>query len=185
VLEVGPGTGQATRDLLDRGALVDAIEIGPNMAAKLRQVLPAEQLRVTVGDFETVPSDRGRFDAVFAANAYHWITRGAQVDRPAQLLVRGGLVAILDLNDVDPPIRAAFSADDRFIDIEVRSYNWNQTYSAAEYRTLMMSYSGTNMMQPGARRGLLDDMEAFVRDTFDDRVTRPLVVTLTTARLAA
>ena len=34
VLEVGPGTGQATRDLLDRGAVVHAVEIGPAMAAK-------------------------------------------------------------------------------------------------------------------------------------------------------
>ena len=36
IVEVGPGTGQATRDLLARGASVHAIEIGPATAAKLR-----------------------------------------------------------------------------------------------------------------------------------------------------
>jgi 16S rRNA A1518/A1519 N6-dimethyltransferase RsmA/KsgA/DIM1 with predicted DNA glycosylase/AP lyase activity len=36
IVEVGPGTGQATKDLLARGASVHAIEIGPAMAAKLR-----------------------------------------------------------------------------------------------------------------------------------------------------
>ena len=34
VLEVGPGTGQATKDLLAGGASVHAVEIGPAMAAR-------------------------------------------------------------------------------------------------------------------------------------------------------
>jgi SAM-dependent methyltransferase len=38
VLEVGPGTGQATRDLLAHGATVHAIELGPAMARTLREV---------------------------------------------------------------------------------------------------------------------------------------------------
>jgi len=46
ILEVGPGTGQATRDLLRRGAVVHAIEIGPAMA--LAQGQPA--LGRTPGD---------------------------------------------------------------------------------------------------------------------------------------
>ena len=46
VLEVGPGTGQATQNLYrTRRATVHAIEIGPAMAAKLRQVLPATSTR--------------------------------------------------------------------------------------------------------------------------------------------
>jgi len=49
---------------------------------------------------------------------------------------------------------------------------------------LMLSYSGTQMMPPSQREGLLDDMEAFINDHFDGQVTRPLVVTLTTATLS-
>lgn len=33
VLEVGPGTGQATRGLADAGMVVTAVEPGPNLAA--------------------------------------------------------------------------------------------------------------------------------------------------------
>ena len=44
IVEVGPGTGQATKDLLARGASVHAIEIGPAMAAKLRSNLPSDRL---------------------------------------------------------------------------------------------------------------------------------------------
>jgi SAM-dependent methyltransferase len=218
VLEVGPGTGQATRDLLARGATVRAIEIGPAMAEKLRQVLPAKDLTVTVGDFEQVPTDEVSYDCVFSATAYHWIEPRAQLDRPAALLRRGGAVAIVDLiqvdsaddrgfftaaqpiyerygeghigppaprrDQVDPPMRSAFEHDARFEGLDVRYYDWDQTYSAAEYRQLMLSYSGTQSMRAAARGRLLDDMEAFVREKYDDRVTRPLVATLTTATRA-
>ena len=218
VLEVGPGTGQATRDLLRHGAVVEAVEIGPAMAAKLRELLPSSDLTVVVGDFEHVPQDGPRFDAVFSATAYHWIAPAQQLDRPAHLLERGGIVAIVDLiqvddpidggffaaaqpiyerygeghrgppspkrRDVDHPIRVALDGDARFTDVTLQRYDWDQTYTAAAYRKLMLSYSGTQAMAPAARAGLLDDMEAFVRERFDDRVTRPLVATLTTARLA-
>jgi SAM-dependent methyltransferase len=218
ILEVGPGTGQATRDLLSRGANVYAVEIGPAMAAKLREVLPSPALTVTVGDFEEVDLEEHRFDAVFSATAYHWISPKAQVDRPAGVLKPGGRVAIVDLNQVsspedkgffaaaqptyerygeghtgppapernavNPPINLVLCGDRRFSDVEVRTYDWDQTYSAADYRKLMLSYSGTQMMTPLARRGLLDDMEDFIRQQFDDQVTRPIVVTLTTARLS-
>jgi SAM-dependent methyltransferase len=215
ILEVGPGTGQATRDLLSRGATVHAIEIGPAMAAKLREVLPSPALTVTIGDFEEVDVEEHGFDAVFSATAYHWISPKAQVDRPVNVLKPGGVVAIVDLNQVsspddkgffaaaqpiyerygeghtgpqapdrnavDPPIHLVLRGDPRFSNVEVRAYDWNQTYSAADYRKLMLSYSSTQMMTPPARQGLLDDMENFVRQQFDNQVTRPLVVTLTTA----
>jgi len=73
--------------------------------------------------------------------------------------------------------------DPRFLNVEVRAYGWNMTYSAAGYCKLMLSYSSIQMMTPQARQGLLDDVENFVRQQFDNQVTRPIVVTLTTARV--
>jgi SAM-dependent methyltransferase len=217
VLEVGAGTGKATRDLLSHGATVHAVEIGPAMADKLREVIAANELTVTVGDFEEVPVEQAAYDCVFSATAYHWIAPGAQLDRPAELLKPEGVVAIVDLiqvdspsdrgffaaaqpiyerygeghkgrpsprrEDADPSMRAALEHDDRFTEVRVRHYDWDQTYTAAQYRQLMLSYSPTQLMEPLARQGLLDDMEAFVREHFDDRVTRALVATLTTALL--
>jgi SAM-dependent methyltransferase len=219
VLEVGAGTGKATRDLIAHGATVHAIEIGPAMAAKLRDVVASRDLTVTVGDFEAVPSERHAYDCVFSATAYHWIAPAAQVDRPAELLKRNGVVAIVDLiqvdspvdngffqaaqpiyerygeghtgppapqrEDADPPMRAALEADRRFTHVAVNRYDWDQTYTAAQYRDLMLSYSGTLTMAPAKRQGLLDDMQAFVEAQFANRVVRPLVATLTTASLAA
>ena len=47
----------------------------------------------------------------------------------------------------------------------------------------MLSYSGTQMMDDADRQGLLDDIQALIRNDFGGIVTRPLVVTLTTATL--
>jgi SAM-dependent methyltransferase len=219
VLEVGAGTGKATRDLLSHGATVHAIEIGPAMADKLRESFPTNDLAVTVADFEEVPTETHNFDCVFAASAYHWIEPAAQLDRPAALLKPTGCIAIVDLvqvdspndrgffaaaqpiyerygaghkgppsprrEDVDPWMRAALDNDGRFAAVRVHCYDWDQTYTAAQYRELMLSYSPTQVMQPEARRGLLDDMETFVKDQFDDCITRPLVAAMTTATLAA
>ena len=218
ILEVGPGTGQATRDLLRRGATVHAIEIGPAMAIKLREVLSTPALTITIGDFEHVTIPPRRADAVFSASAYHWITPRAQLDRPAHILEPRGVMAIVELHQVtspddhgffaaaqpiyerygeghtgplpperravDPAIRATLDDDPRFEHVEVSHYDWNQTYRASDYRKLMLSYSVTQMVEPEARRGLLDDMERFIDARFAGEVTRPLVVTLTTATLA-
>jgi len=218
IVEVGPGTGQATKDLIARGATVHAIEIGPATAAKLRSNLATDRLRVTVGDFERVALARSSADAVFSACAYHWISPQARADLPARLLRPSGIVAIVDLiqvtspedhgffaaadptyrkygrghqgppaptrADVDPDVRDLFENDGRFDHVEVRKWDWDQTYTAAEYRKLMLSQSVIQPMPPPQRLGLLDDMESFINEHFDGRVTKPLVATLTTARLS-
>jgi SAM-dependent methyltransferase len=218
IVEVGPGTGQATKDLLARGALVHAIEIGPSMAATLRSNLTSDRLRVSVGDFERLDVATASADAVFSATAYHWIAPPARTDRPASVLRAGGVIAIVDLIQVispsdlgffaaaqpiyelygqghtdppaptracvDPAIRSALEDDERFDRVTVRRYDWDQTYRASDYRKLMLSYSGTQMMEQSDRVGLLDNMESLIERDFDGRITRPLVVTLTTAVLA-
>jgi hypothetical protein len=184
----------------------------------LRSNLPSDRLRVSVGDFEEIAIAPGSADAVFSATAYHWISPDAQTDRPATILRPGGIVAIVDViqvdspdeagfvaaaqpvyerygqghkgppaptrGSVDPAIRAVLEGDRRFDHVAVRTHDWNQTYSAFDYRQLMLSYSVTQMMDDTDRQGLLDDMETLMRNDFGGVVTRPLVVTLTTAGLA-
>ena len=219
VVEVGPGTGQATKDLLARGARVHAIEISPSMATRLRANLPTERLRVSVGDFEAIDIAAESADAVFSSSAYHWISPAAQLDRPAQILRSDGVLAIVEgiqvdspedrgfyaaaqpiyeryglvhrgeaappRSDVDPKIHGAIAGDPRFADIEVHRWDQDRTYTASEYRKLILTFSDTNMMDPGDRQGLVDDIEAFINEHFDGHVTRPIVISLTTARLIA
>ncbi len=214
ILEVGPGTGQATRGLLARGASVHAVEIGAAMARRLRANLPVDRLRVSIGDFERLLTEPGSADAVFAATAYHWIRPTAQTDRPARILRPAGVLAVVDLvqvtspsdrgfftaaqpiyqsygqghsgppaptrTAVEPPVRAVIEADSRFHSVTVLQYDWDQTYTAPQYRTLMLSYSSTQLMDEQDRIALLDEVERFIATDFGGRITRPLVVTLTT-----
>jgi SAM-dependent methyltransferase len=217
IVEVGPGTGQATRDLLHRGASVHAIELGSAMGAILRVNLRSRALSVSVGDFEQLPGPGHLVDAVFSATAYHWISPDAQLNRPAAILKPGGVLAIVDLvqvhspddrgffeavqpvyerygqghrgppaperDKVDSALRQTLASDHRFGNVALHTYDWNQTYSAAEYRLLMLSYSGTQLMQPHVRMALLDDIQTFITERFGGKITRPLVATLTLATL--
>lgn len=106
IVEVGPGTGQATGDLLAHGATVTAVELGPQLAQRLRQGIASPNLNVVVADFEQVDLEPDAFDCVFSASAYHWISPQAQRDRPADLLHAGGVLAIVELIQVQ-------SANDR------------------------------------------------------------------------
>jgi SAM-dependent methyltransferase len=74
VLEVGCGTGQATRSLAALGCPVTAVEPGAGMAALARQRLAAiRDAEVEISTFEEW-NDRGRrFDVLVAASAWHWV----------------------------------------------------------------------------------------------------------------
>lgn len=150
IVEAGPGTGQATKDLLGRGARVHAVEIGPAMASVLRANLPTDRLRVTVGDFELVDIAPGSADAVFSATAYHWISPAAQLDRPAALLRPGGVLAVVDLVQVDSPEDAGFFAAAQPV---YERYGQGHTGPPAPSR---------NNVQPEIRR-LLDAEECALR----------------------
>jgi SAM-dependent methyltransferase len=94
VLEIGPGTGQATIELLERGALVDAIELGANLAGRLRERLPDPHLTVTVGDIHTVDLSEGEYDTVVAATMFHWLDVPALLPRLAATLRPGGWLVV-------------------------------------------------------------------------------------------
>jgi SAM-dependent methyltransferase len=93
VLEIGPGTGQATADLLARAHTVTAVELGAGLAHRLRTKLPDPALTVTVGAFEVTELQQASFDLIAAATSFHWVPEGS-VTRCADLLNRSGWLAV-------------------------------------------------------------------------------------------
>lgn len=89
ILEVGPGTGQATKDLLARGASVQAVEIGSATAAKLRSNLASDRLRVIVSGFEEL-------ELRVRASSRRAILEPAVADRAPQLGAGGDVAAGAD-----------------------------------------------------------------------------------------
>jgi SAM-dependent methyltransferase len=95
VLEIGPGTGQATIPLAERGLRVTAIEPGAALAAIARRRLAGfSNARVVTSTFEVWPPGGGPFDAVVAVNCLHWIDPALRYRRPAEVLRDGGHLAV-------------------------------------------------------------------------------------------
>jgi len=92
VLEIGPGNGVATADLVARGAAVTAVEPGPEMASVLAARLPKVHLHR--GTFEEVELPTASFDAVVSATAFHWVEPAVGAAKVADVLVDGGWLAL-------------------------------------------------------------------------------------------
>jgi SAM-dependent methyltransferase len=73
VLEVGPGTGQATRRLLELGAQpLVALEPDPALAAYLEESL-GDRVEVRLATLEEARLPAGTFDLAVAASSFHWV----------------------------------------------------------------------------------------------------------------
>jgi SAM-dependent methyltransferase len=96
VLEVGCGTGQATRSLAALGYSVTAIEPGAGMAALARQRLAAfGKVEVEQSTFEEWDDGGRRFDVLVAASSWHWVDPSAGWRRAHDVLCPGGWMALL------------------------------------------------------------------------------------------
>ena len=96
VFEIGPGTGIATRRLLDLGAgPLIAIEPDPNLAAYLRSNNRDEALKVMISSFEDAALDESSFDLGVCATAFHWLEEDSALAKVAHLLRPGGWFAMV------------------------------------------------------------------------------------------
>lgn len=103
VVEIGPGTGQATRPLAERGLRVLALEPGTRLAALTRANLagfPEVEVRST--SFESWDRAGQAVDAVIAVNSFHWLDARARFGRVAAALRPGGSLVVLDTPVVVP-----------------------------------------------------------------------------------
>ena len=96
VLEVGCGTGQATRSLGALGCSVTAVEPGPAMIALARERTAIHpNVEIEAGAFEDW-DDRGRrFDVLVAASSWHWVDPSIGWRRASELLHPHGWMAML------------------------------------------------------------------------------------------
>ena len=100
VVEIGPGTGQATLALAASGAQVVAVELGPSLAARLRDKVAGLSVEVVVGAFEEWPLPDEPFDAVAAFTAWHWLDPQIRARKAHDALRPGGALATVTTTHV-------------------------------------------------------------------------------------
>jgi len=101
LLEIGPGTGQATEPFVSRGYEVTAVELGSELANVAKKVLANyPNVKIITGAFEDIDLPNNYFDLVFAATAFHWIKPEIRFAKPHQLLRDSGHLAIIHTEHV-------------------------------------------------------------------------------------
>lgn len=121
VLEVGAGTGQATRSMAARDWQITAVELGASLAEVGRSALAEfDTVEFIAGDIETLQLPLGQFDAVVAFTCFHWLNPDTRSRRLASLLRPGGLLAVVDThhinNSEDDPSQEFFEEVQTFYD---------------------------------------------------------------------
>lgn len=95
VLEIGPGTGQATEPFLQTGCNYLAIELGENFTAFAKNKFSAyHNFHIVNDDFETYNFGSQKFDLVFSAATIQWIPEKTAFPKVFDLLKSGGILAM-------------------------------------------------------------------------------------------
>lgn len=115
ILEVGCGTGQATRSLAPLGCSILGVEPGEGLAALARRRLAGfPNVEVETSSFEEWdPRDR-RFDVLVAASSWHWVDPSIGWRRAHEVLRHRAWMAVLGhivVRRVDEPEMYAATAD--------------------------------------------------------------------------
>jgi SAM-dependent methyltransferase len=194
VLEIGPGTGQLTVPLAERGCTIVAVELGAGLAAVARRKLrrfPA--VEVVTADFEEWPLPDGTFDLMIGATAMHWIDPEVLAGKASAALRPGGKLATVETHHIeggtlpyflevqecyrrfDPATPEFFvmpTAADIPADGAAGRYEWDQEYSTAAYLDLLRTYSSTLGLSPSAAEGLLACIGGLIDGRYGGQITK-------------
>jgi len=91
VLDVGCGTGIASRQMARRGAKVLGVEVAPRMAAIAR----THGIDVEISAFEDWDAAGRTFDRVVSAQAWHWLDLPPATSKAASLLRPDGRLCLI------------------------------------------------------------------------------------------
>ena len=96
VLELGPGTGQATEPVLRTGCEYHAIELGEHLYRKMKEKygkLP--NFNIVNDDFITHDFGDMKFDMIYSAATIQWIPEKVAFTKTFELLKPGGTLAMM------------------------------------------------------------------------------------------
>ncbi|MBC8064405.1 MAG: class I SAM-dependent methyltransferase [Chlorobia bacterium] len=104
VVEVGPGTGQASIPLAELCGKLTCVEIGPRMAAVAATNLSTfPNVKVVCSAFEDWSPIEEAFDLVFTITAWHWLDPMRRYTKAHEVLRPRGYLAVASGGHTFPP----------------------------------------------------------------------------------
>jgi SAM-dependent methyltransferase len=190
VLDVGAGTGIATRALLARGAEVVAVDPGQRLLRRATARTP--WLAAVVADGAVLPVRSEAVDLVCFAQSWHWLDAAARVDEMHRVLRPSGRWAGWWSHaraDGDAWFDAYWTAIEHFCSGTQRgqrdtdwgrtvavpgrfrvgprvSVPWRREISVDDWMTDQSSHSYVVGLPEGPRGELLDELRALLEDRF-------------------
>lgn len=190
VLDVGAGTGIATRELLRRRASVVAID--PGLAVLGRATARTPELAAVAADGAVLPVPSASVDLVCSAQAWHWLeptTRAAEAhrvlrdhgrwagwwsharaddeawfDRYWSIIERACVGTHRSQRDTDWGATVAASG---LFDVADRvTVPWRREVTVRDWLTDQVSHSYVAALPPAERASLLDELRAVLVDAF-------------------
>lgn len=95
ILEVGCGTGQATKGFAKRGFRILATDPGPEMLRGARETLASfGNVEFSETTFEAWPPSQEAFRLIIAAQSWHWVSPEVRFAKAAKVLSPDGSLAV-------------------------------------------------------------------------------------------
>lgn len=199
ILEIGCGTGQATRSFARRGYEMLCLDIGADLIGVAKEQLrDYANVAFLVCSFEDWSADRCP-DLIISATAFHWVDPMVCYAKAAEVLAGNGALAVFsnthirknegffaDVQEVyreHVPEWCQTSKNDKelsgpepglglFDEPIRRKYAWSRYYTAEEYVNLLGTYSDHIALPDRKRQALLDGIRNFINRRYDGRVLK-------------
>jgi SAM-dependent methyltransferase len=169
ILEIGCGTGQATRPFADRGYRMTCLDIGAHLAAVAsRKFQGYDNVTVIAESFESWNPKTTKYHLAIAATSFHWLDPAVRYTKVSQILRRGGSLAVFtnvhirrdegffaEVQNIYRKIAPTLCQRkpeapeplgiepglDLFEEPITRRYPWDEQYTADKYIALLGTYS--------------------------------------------
>lgn len=197
VLEIGPGTGQATEPILKSGCSYLAIELGESFAQDMKRKFGTyKNFDLVQADFETYAFEEVSFDLVYSAATIQWIPEEIAFSKTYRMLKRGGTLAMfMTHTDYKTPnealynrIQAAYdqffkpekhyalqfdyqnAVNYGFVDFERREYPQWVEYTADEYVSFISIHADHLTLPEPYRTGFFNSVREAIKE-FGGKIT--------------
>ena len=196
ILEIGCGTGKATRPFAERRYELVCLDIGADLIAVAKEKLKAfPNVSFVEQAFEEWESDE-KFDLIISATAFHWVDPKVRYLKASEILKSKGFLAVFSNQHVrkdegffaesqslydkyyappttNRPTHATnFPGVEAFQDPIKRVYPWTQTYSSKQYIKLLGTYSGHIALSDENRYHLFEGIANLIETKYDGQITK-------------